>query len=158
MPSFHSGPSLRCLREPLMSNVRRHKSIERQLRVNLEMQQLQCNRSASERSAPRRVDLASGEIHRQPRGKLGSKCHTLRSSLGQSRGASKVAHQVRAGRPSRQLAGGSPEQRPGRTETPRTCCSGTFSSGTLFVSEKKNAKHKLTEFARVQTGFRGGTP
>ena len=37
------------------------------------MQQLQCNRSAPERSAPRRVELASGEIHRQPRGKLGSR-------------------------------------------------------------------------------------
>ena len=29
---------------------------------------------------------------------------------------------------------------------------------STFVSEKKNAKHKLTEFARIQAGFRGATP
>ena len=56
-----------------MSNVRRHKSIERQLRVKLEVQQLQCNRSALERSAPRRVELASGEIHGQPSWQTGFK-------------------------------------------------------------------------------------
>ena len=157
-PSFHSGPSPRYLREPLMSNVRRHKSIERQLRVKLEVQQLQCNRSALERSAPRRVELASGEIHGQPSWQTGFK----------------VPHAA-------VFTGAEPWRIEGRTPSPcrppvppaggrltRAAAWTNRNSKNLLLrhilvrhtirQREEECEHKLTEFARVQVSFRGATP
>ena len=64
-----------------MSNVRRHKSIERQLREKLPTRQIQCNSSAPAGPARNSDDFAFGEPQSQLRVKLGAKCCTPRSTL-----------------------------------------------------------------------------
>ena len=64
-----------------MSNVRRHTSIERQLREKLSTRQMQCNSSAPRGQARSSDDFAFGEPQSQLRLKLGAKCCTPRSTL-----------------------------------------------------------------------------
>ena len=64
-----------------MSNVRRHKSIERQLREKLPTRQMQCNSSAPGGPARNSDDFAFGEPQSHLRVKLGAKCCTPRSTL-----------------------------------------------------------------------------
>ena len=64
-----------------MSNVRRHKSIERRLREKLSTRQMHCNSSAPGGPSRNSDDFAFGEPQSQLRVKLGAKCCTPRSTL-----------------------------------------------------------------------------
>ena len=100
--------------------------------------------------------VASGESRRQVRARLDSKCHTPRLAL-----AGRWRIEGRTPSPSWPPvppAGGRLTFAAAWTNgNSTTHCSSAFGSGTLFAGEKKNTKHKLTEFARIQAGFRGAT-
>ena len=140
-----------------MSNVRRHKSTERLLGKMwlapanaVQLQRLGKLSTQLGRVRLRRIQKVSSL---QAQVKVPHVAVLPRRVVARQRSHTKS---VQAARPASwraaHLRGGSDEWKLNNT------CSSTFWSGTLSAFEKKNAKHKLTEFARVQAGFRGATP
>ena len=143
-PSFHSWPSAACLREPLMSNVRRHKSTDRPLSAERQM------RKQVPRSGKRLTEV--GPVVSGGAGTHEAECKA--SFLPAfTRGA--VAPEIPApqgpdGPPVPQAGGRLTTSAAWTSESPAIHCSSAFLSGTLCRNQGSNAKHQVHEFLLAQ--------